>query len=672
MMGILTKDRLSFTSVDNTEPFVVISVGEESVADNIMFYAKIVQDSDTEIFADVICFLTSGSLNVELVQNSSDVDPSVLPTFTGDLSIYSIAPSTTLNTAFDGGEVAILAIGQSNMLVRDEGSNDPMLDADPNVWQIAQRDLYLGLRVPGNPLYFSDVSQTDTNTTGISGIFAKLYSQLISHQRRVVIIPVAEGGTGFADNEWRQGDTQYAKAIAAINSFLARDERNSLAAILVHMGEEDTILGNASFETDLDTQFGTNLRADIVGNEAQTDFSKIPLIVGGLMPQFVIDQGGDGTLVQNALTTMPSRVAMTGFASSVGFTGAARAGGQDDVHFAAGELRTFGERYFTAYEFALTNTLEPAVPDTPLAPIAVAGDTTASASWAPPASFPVITGYDLQWRNNLGPPTTVILGDVLTHQVVGLTNDTDSIEFRVAGINTEGTGTYSAWSNAVVPVAASPFPIIEASSPHMFLLRDVNQTVDGSNRLTKWEDRSGTGIFLERTSPLSEIPTVDVDGIVLFDGTQSYAFSTTDVTENAHSYLVYADVDASLGHNFISSNREFFLITGTGIFALGTGPSATVRVQTTNDPGTGAKSFWMTRGGDGVTSIGYDQGGAGNEGSVTTAIVTGTTAYFGRHGISTSSQLSGSVHAVIWWESAITVATLKSAAAEIDAYIAGL
>lgn len=655
-------DRVSFTSPQNSSPFTVTSTGSQSIPDGVEFSAKIYQSSDPTIYADVQCLVSSGQLFVNLVTDSSGANKNALPTFAGGVVIFSSANSQSLSDSLMDVEYGVAAFGQSNMSLRDDNSFDELLDTDHNVYQTAQRGTYDGQYIKSGPLYFSDQYQNNTQSTGIAGHFSRAFSRFHGDRARIRIIPVAEGGTGFVSG-WRKGGLHYNRALAACNDFINEREGNKLSVVLVHLGEEDTLQGNAAFASDLHT-FIADFRNDIVTNETNPDHSKLPFIFGGLLPEYVSDQGADGTLTQNALSNVITNVANTGFADS---TGATHTG--DRVHITAEFARTFGVRYFDAWKFARSNDLTDKVPNQVARPTATPGNAQVTVDWLAPIAVPAITGYSLQWRANGGAPATVPLGNVLTHNITGLTND-DTIDVRIAAVNSEGTGAYSPWSRGVVP---SAFATIQDNDPYMFLLQNQGITTSVSN-VTEWTDRDGRGSALTQTVDANR-PSVDGDGALDFGGNEWLVFPDDTVLSGERTILVMADLDATLGHNLVSGSREFFFISGAGDYARGTGSGATLRVQTSNDPGTGEKVFWLTVASNGESYIGWDQGGAGNEaGPQTDAIVAPSTAgtFLGRHNVGTGSMLTGKVRAVVIFKKVLSVTAVKACAQELTDYIASL
>ncbi len=148
---------------------------------------------------------------------------------------------------------------------------------------------------------------------------------------QLVLIPSADGGTGFANNSWNPGDPQYNHVINATNALMAANPTWLFKGILWHQGESDST--NASFAD----QFYLMIQSMRKGITTATQ--ETPLILGELLI------GGTGTTVLNSgvLTDTPIYNYQTALVSSAGLVSS------DNLHFNAASLRTFGSRYEDSY-----------------------------------------------------------------------------------------------------------------------------------------------------------------------------------------------------------------------------------------------------------------------------------------------------------------------------------
>ena len=148
---------------------------------------------------------------------------------------------------------------------------------------------------------------------------------------RVVLIPAADGGTGFAGNNWNPGNAQYEHAVDATNALMTANSDWILKAILWHQGESDRT--NNSFSQQFHKMI-QQMREDINDADQET-----PFILGELLA------GGNQTTALNSgvLTNTPTYNYFTALVSSNSLTS------YDNLHFDSASLRTFGTRYRTDF-----------------------------------------------------------------------------------------------------------------------------------------------------------------------------------------------------------------------------------------------------------------------------------------------------------------------------------
>jgi len=148
---------------------------------------------------------------------------------------------------------------------------------------------------------------------------------------RVVLIPAADGGTGFVSNHWNPGDAQYEHAVDATNALMAANPDWIFKGILWHQGEADKT--NSNFKVQFHKMI-QQMREDITVADQNTPFILGQLLVGG---------GGTSVLNSAVLTNTPTYNYQTALVSSASLTSS------DNLHFDAASLRTFGTRYQTDF-----------------------------------------------------------------------------------------------------------------------------------------------------------------------------------------------------------------------------------------------------------------------------------------------------------------------------------
>jgi len=135
------------------------------------------------------------------------------------------------------------------------------------------------------------------------------------------------------------------------------------------------------------------------------------------------------------------------------------------VRFKVLATNLFGNSAFSALSNAVTP--QAVVPQAPPTPTAVAGNSSATVTWAaPPAgalSSPPVTSYVIVTSPATVGPLTVTAGTATSRAVTGLTNGT-AYTFQVRAVNADGSGPLSAASAAVTPSTVPGAPVIGAAT----------------------------------------------------------------------------------------------------------------------------------------------------------------------------------------------------------------
>lgn len=357
----------------------------------------------------------------------------------------------------DVGYDLILLLGQSNMSGRGTADATRYDMADPRVWQYGAAGTYASLVTQAiEPLAHPDTVAL-TNGLGPGLHFARWYLGSVPTNRRVLLVPAAYGGTPLSTTAtplgWRRGvsDNLYAQALAQAAAALTAAGANSriVAALWVH-GEQDgsNSTTGAQYQTDFD--------ALIAGLRTDLGIPTLPFVIGGMVPEGL--SVGTRTAIQTVQSETPYRLAYTAF--TAGITGKAQG---DNLHYLATGYRDLARSMFDAYLLAKARTaaLTPAVPAAPtsLAASSVT-DTGLTLTWTAPSG--IVASYVVEQKLTSGSTWTQIgTPSATTLAVTGLTAST-SYDFRVAAVNSAGTGTASsvltqATTSGVTTYAADNF-----------------------------------------------------------------------------------------------------------------------------------------------------------------------------------------------------------------------
>lgn len=343
--------------------------------------------------------------------------------------------SVTVAAAVAGYDLILLA-GQSNMVGRS-GPVSATLDAtDDRIMQYGFDSQTITLA--SDPLDHWDET-SDTIGMGMSLAKAYIADGKLAPNRKVLLVPVAKGDTGFTGGFWVAGGEGDVAAISRANAAYDQGGSNKWVMVAWHQGERDRTSNRLTYSSNLDALI-SRWRSSITGA------GSVPFVVGGL----VVGGGQTAGDIQTAIEDAPNRVSLTAYASS-----ASLPAGGDGIHFSASSLRTFGGRYYSALATALANNAAPAAPAKVDGLVASSASGQAGLTWnLPSANRSPITDYVVEFKPSSGSTWTVFADGTsasTSATVTGLTNGT-AYNFRVSAVNAIGTGLASDVASAT-PVA---------------------------------------------------------------------------------------------------------------------------------------------------------------------------------------------------------------------------
>lgn len=376
--------------------------------------------------------------------------------------------SNSLPPEDQSGYDVVLLAGQSNMVGYNNDYNPKRDIIDPNVYQWGRFDGNDGIIIPATVgLQHADSNSYINNTVGPGVSFSTAYatSRLIDSKRKLLLVPVAFGGTGFSDKHWRPGDDLFEAAVSRANAALASNAGNRMVAILWLQGETDAINGfTKSQYSDAVTDLIYTFRARIRGA------STTPFILG----KFVNGPGSwaevpafepGAIAVQQAISEIPMTVPYTSVADSVGLE--YNSTYPDYIHFSAAAQNQMGKRFYAQLESATSNTkpLVSANIQKPFPPQAL-NETTGS-SWiiVAPKSQPggSVFGYHLQYRAKAEPAKPWIDDYVAANQsrTIGGLSANITYEFRATAINPAGESKALNQEIATKSISAANIPVAQ-------------------------------------------------------------------------------------------------------------------------------------------------------------------------------------------------------------------
>lgn len=348
---------------------------------------------------------------------------------------------SSLGPGFD----ILIGAGQSNMSGRGSEFDLTHFEVpDSRIVQYGDSGTYKDLvSVAVDPLAHHDTPIG----LGPLGNIARAYLPTIAPTRRVMLLPVAHGGTGFeADTgsgfRWKVGYTpsgsnlytnlrnQVTKALAA-----AGPGTHRIVGVFWVQGEADSTASvpAATYEDDLD-ELVDALRADL-------GVADLPFVVGQMVPAFLdLPSAPTRRAINDVHVDLPRRRTRTGFAYGPVGAGFDKADGD---HYSSAGQRRLAASMFAAFVRARAN-----VTGTP--PVAVAGaptmtqqGTTIYPAWQ--QSPGRVTDYNVRYRQQ-GSGSWTALTRAQSIEVSAAIADLtigQTYEVQVQAVNAEGV---SAWS----------------------------------------------------------------------------------------------------------------------------------------------------------------------------------------------------------------------------------
>lgn len=241
----------------------------------------------------------------------------------------------------EGYDVVVLA-GQSNMVGRGGPIITTYDQLDSRIYQWGNVSNTVTPAV--HPLEHIGVV---ANQIGMGVDFAKEYANnRLEGKRKILLVPVAVGGTAFNTGYWVSGGAGHENAVAQTNAAMGgagSGNNNRLVAILWHQGENDSAAGwNQTQYTAALTAMVDSFRTRMTGADTTT-----PFIVGALL-ESRYNPAADP--IQLALADAPNYISYCSFVSSNGLTDKG-----DNLHFDAASLRAFGGLYYAQLSAAKAN-----------------------------------------------------------------------------------------------------------------------------------------------------------------------------------------------------------------------------------------------------------------------------------------------------------------------------
>jgi hypothetical protein len=348
----------------------------------------------------------------------------------------------------DVGYDLIVLAGQSNMSGRGVAIDTIKYDVqDARIWQYPGSGADLGRIIQAyEPLQHADFAAS-TSTLGLGpGLpFARWYLSAVPENRRILLVPVSYGGTGFEGAEsngtWKVGAASlYEQAVAQTRAALAAAGPNSrVTAVLWLQGEKDGANGTAkaTYQADFDALIDA-FRSDLA-------ISDLPFVLGE-MTQETINSGSAYVNVDAVHIDTPRRKTRTAFAynpgpGTLGYIDTTNG----SLHFSAEGQRINGRNMFRAYLRSLAN-VTGTPPVAPTAPVLTQVGTSVSVVWTSPTGR--VTDYIVETKIDTGAWTTISrpASNIDTRATITGLSGGQTVQVRVSSVNEQGTSARPRWA----------------------------------------------------------------------------------------------------------------------------------------------------------------------------------------------------------------------------------
>lgn len=249
-----------------------------------------------------------------------------------------------------GADVFLLA-GQSNMAGYGAYYVAGFDTPDPRVKQFTRA----GVVAPATEPLDHPNFPFNAGRIGPGLSFGKAYAAGLPSHRTVLLVPAAQGGSGFSDRRWNPGDDLFEQAVERTRAALALDAANCFGGILWSQGEREALDGvpGPTYRTALHAAI-RSFRSRIGGNDGGT---ATPFVLSRFSPDWA---GPVPTPAQKAILdvidTVPTELAYTAVVSTNGLTSNLTQGLDGAIHLDAASQRIFGVRYHEGLKAALALT----------------------------------------------------------------------------------------------------------------------------------------------------------------------------------------------------------------------------------------------------------------------------------------------------------------------------
>lgn len=529
------------------------------------------------------------------------------------LTKWGITTAAQSLTSVSGYDVIPLFL-QSNMIGRN-GNWDYALDATNAL--IAQWGRFAPvadtITLAYDPLQHVDPTG---NTVGPGMSLAKAYvTSYLATGRGVLLVPCAQGGTGYSNGYWNPGDALYTSAVARVNAAVAAQAGNRIVACIFQGLEADYLQTQAYCETHIDAMVA-QMRIDM-------NIPNVPFIFG----EPLIGGAQTTTANVNALAGTPTRDYLCGYTPSTGLVG-----GGDNLHFTAPSCRSLGASYLTTLQ-------------TNFAPLFYSGLTL----WHDMSD---VTAMTKAYQNITATGTGVSTTNTITASV-----DVTSVVKPGMIIRIGGTDIYTVSTVSTTTITTTGALTATYLAGSALALQSISQINDKSGNLFHSTQATAS------KQPVYNPAKQNSLGVAEFNGANTMVMNSGIgvIPRGAHTIFCVTKRDADINsieliYNMgtggtISRNAMFFANIGQAIYRSDAGASSNITLAslTTN-------AYHLYRGTyDGAVALTFDADNNATSGSNSSGVVSSdSTSFFLGSRSDTQFYLVGSICELIMFNRLLT------------------
>lgn len=175
--------------------------------------------------------------------------------------------------------------------------------------------------------------------------FARLYAEnLLSEERKILIIRAAVGGSGFYKKHWTQDGILYLKMLELIDFALSLHPENRITAFLWHQGEHD------AFEKNKPNIFKEQLKTMVESVRSRYRLPQLPFIAGDFVNDWKMKNLEDCRPIIEKIKEVIEEIGCSAFIETSDLlSNHEMVKNGDDIHFCRAAQYEMGKRYFQAY-----------------------------------------------------------------------------------------------------------------------------------------------------------------------------------------------------------------------------------------------------------------------------------------------------------------------------------